>query len=97
MSVESELNKLAKKINDDARKNALPNKKTGRLDNSLNAKVKIVDDNHMIIQIEEKDYGVYLNNKTHFMDKAIEKNLNNNINPLLQSMVDDLLKDLLDD
>lgn len=97
MSVQRELDKLSKKINADARKNALPNKKTGALDRSFKASAKVIDEDNMIIQIEEKHYGIYLNNKTQFMDEAIEKNLKNNMSPLLQSMADKLLEDLLKD
>lgn len=89
--IRKQLDNLGRRIIDDARKYAAPNKNTGKLDRSLNYTVDMSNIATFTINLNEAYYGKYLNNKTEFMDKAIRKNLDRGINNIVDSIVDDIL------
>lgn len=91
MSLKKELDSLGRRIIDDAKKYAAPNKDTGNLDRSLNYEVKIISMDSYTINLNEAYYGKYLNNKTEFMDKAIRKNLNNGIDNIIDETMNEIL------
>lgn len=93
MSLSNELKRLGKDIVKDAKKLAKPNKKTGRLEKSLDYDIVITNDDSFSVVIEEVYYGEYLNKKTDYMDKAIDKNLNRSIDKIVDTLLDDLLTD----
>ena len=93
-TVKDEIDKLGKNITADAKKNALPNKKTGQLDSSFSYKYSFISDEKFNIVIFEKFYGKYLNKKTGYMDKAIEKNLDKGIESITNVMVDEFLNEI---
>lgn len=93
MSIESELDKIGKNIVKDAKANVAKNKDTGSLQASIRYKTNFIDDDKFNIVIEENDYGKFLNAKTHYMDKAIEKNIKNNeLDSIVNIITDDMLK-----
>jgi len=93
MSVSSELNKLGQSIVKDAIKNAKPNRKTGRLEKSITYTVTGSDAN-ATISVSEESYGEFLNNKTKFMDKAVNNNIDKGANAIANAVADDIIKDL---
>ena len=94
MSVQDELNRLGKNIVKDAIKLAKPNKKTGTLERSLDYDTTIINGDKFSITIEEVHYGKYLNNKTNYMDKAIDKNTEEGISSIIEVQIDELLKNI---
>lgn len=94
MSVQRELDRLGRNIIDDAKRLAKPNKKTGRLERSLNYDTVITNDDNFTLVLEEVHYGEFLNNKTEFMDKAIDRNLDRGIDSIIEIQIDELLKDI---
>lgn len=93
--IQDELDKLGKTITSDAKRLALPNKKTGKLDKSFKYNYTFVNNEKFTIVISEMDYGKYLNAKTHYMDKAIDKNVKN-ISPIINIMIDEMLNKIID-
>lgn len=85
------LNKIGKDIINKARKNLRKNRDTGKLERSLDYKVKGSGDHYQII-ITQLDYGKYLNDKTKYMDKAIDDSLD--LDKITDEIIDDILKDL---
>lgn len=94
MSVQRELDKLGRAIINDAKKNASKNKKTGTLERSLSYDTVITNDDNFTLVLEEVYYGKFLNNKTEFMDKAIDRNLDRGIDSIIEIQIDELLKDI---
>ena len=94
MSVQKELDRLGKNIVKDAIKLAKPNKKTGTLEKSLDYDTTIINGDKFSITIEEVHYGKYLNNKTNYMDKAIENNIESGIESIIEVQIDELLKNI---
>lgn len=92
MSVKKELDRLGRNIIKDAKKNAAKNKKTGTLERSLNYDTVITNDDTFTLVIEEVHYGKYLNNKTEYMDRAIERNLDKGIESIITVQIDEFLK-----
>lgn len=90
MTVQDELDRLGKDIIDDAKKNAKPNKKTGKLESSLNYKTSYINDDKFTLELEEVYYGQFLNNKTGFMDKAIDKNINKGIDSIVDTFLNNM-------
>lgn len=93
MSINSALNKLGNAIVKDARNNAKPNKKTGRLERSISYSVITSNDESKVI-ISEESYGQILNNKTKFMTKAVDKNIDNGAQDIAQAVADDIITKL---
>lgn len=93
-SVQRELDRLGRRIIEDAKTYARPNKKTGRLDSSLRYDTTTTGDDRFTLILEEVYYGKYLNNKTGFMDRAIDKNINDGIDSIIDIMIDDLTGDI---
>lgn len=94
MSVQQELNRLGRNIINDAKKNAAKNKKTGTLERSLNYDTVITNDDTFTLVLEEVHYGKYLNNKTEYMDRAIERNLDKGIESIITVQIDELLNEI---
>lgn len=100
MSVKDELDELGKNIAKDAKKNALPNKKTGKLDRSIKYDYTFISNEKFQLVINEIYYGKYLNSGhdsfkgTQYMDKAIDKNLNNGVNSITNAIVGDIMNDI---
>ena len=94
MSVQRELDRLGRNIIDDAKRLAKPNKKTGRLERSLNYDTVITNDDNFTLVLEEVYYGEFLNNKTEFMDKAIDRNLDRGIDSIIEIQIDELINDI---
>lgn len=94
MSVQRELDKLGRRIIEDAKSYARPNKKTGTLERSLSYDTVITNDDNFTLVLEEVYYGKFLNNKTEFMDKAIDRNLDRGIDSIIEIQIDELLKDI---
>ena len=86
-----ELNELGKNITADAKKNALPNKKTGALDRSFNYEYTFSSNDKFNIVINQKYYGEYLNNKTHYMDNAIKNNLPNGVEDIINTIIGEIM------
>lgn len=94
MSVQDELNRLGKAIVKDAIKLAKPNKKTGTLEKSLDYDTTYINNDKFSITIEEVHYGKYLNDKTNYMDRAIENNVPDGIESIIEVQIDELLKNI---
>lgn len=94
MSVQRELDRLGRRIIEDAKRLAKPNKKTGRLERSLNYDTVLTNDDNFTLVLEEVYYGKFLNNKTEFMDKAITRNLERGIDSIVDIQINELLKDI---
>lgn len=94
MSVQKELDRLGKAIVKDAIKLAKPNKKTGTLEKSLDYDTTYINNDKFSITIEEVHYGKYLNDKTNYMDKAIDKNIESGISSIIEVQIDELLKNI---
>lgn len=94
MSIKNELDRLGKDIVKEARKNASKNKKTGKLDRSIDYKVDDSNLDEIKLTIEEAYYGKFLNDKTNYMDKAIETSLNRHLDNIVDEITDDILKNL---
>ena len=92
--IEDELDRLGKAIVNDARRLALPNKKTGTLDRSFSYDYSYINNNKFTIVISEMFYGKYLNNKTHYMDRAISQNIKN-IDTIIDIMIDEMLDKII--
>ena len=97
-SVQDELNNIGKKITADAKKNALPNKKTGALDKSFKYESSFISNDNFQLVINQKYYGVYLNSGngrgfegTHYMDRAIASNLPKGIDSIVNIIVGEIL------
>lgn len=90
-TVQEELDNLGRKIASDARKNALPNKKTGALDRSFGYDSTFISNDNFQIVIHEKNYGKYLNAKTHYMDKAIASNIDKGIDSIINLITGEIL------
>ena len=90
-TVKQELDNLGKKITADAKKNALPNKKTGNLDKSFSYETVFLSDEKFNLVINEKFYGQFLNKKTGYMDKAIEKNIDKGIEDIINTITGEIL------
>jgi hypothetical protein len=93
-TVKDELDKLGKDITADAKKNALPNKKTGQLDKSFSYDYTFINDEKFSLVINEKFYGKFLNNKTKYMDKAVEKNLTKGSDSIIDVMAGEFLNEI---
>lgn len=93
--LELELDNLGGKIVRDAKRNALPNKKTGKLDRSFKASSTIDSIDSFSVTISEQHYGVYLNNKTNYMDKAINSNIDNGIDKIVDTLADDIVASII--
>lgn len=94
MSVQRELDRLGRRIIEDAKSYARPNRKTGQLERSLNYDTVLTNDDNFTLVLEEVYYGKFLNNKTEFMDKAIDRNLDRGIDSIVEVQIDELLKDI---
>lgn len=94
MSVQKELDRLGKAIVKDVIKFAKPNKKTGQLEKSLDYDTTIINGDKFSITIEEVHYGKYLNEKTNYMDKAIDSNISEGIQSIIEVQIDELLKNI---
>lgn len=94
MSVQRELDRLGRRIIEDAKTYARPNKKTGQLERSLSYDTAITNEDTFTLVLEEVHYGKYLNNKTEFMDKAINRNLERGIDSIVDVQINELLKDI---
>ncbi len=87
-----ELENLAKSIIEDAKNNLQPNKETGSLAKSLSYTIK-----NNSISIYQNDYGMFLNSgtkkikATHYMDKAIDENLDK-IDDVVIIITNDIIK-----
>lgn len=96
-TVKDELNKLGKNIAKDAKRNALPNKKTGALDRSFGYETTFISDEKFNVVINEKFYGKFLNSGhgsfkgTKYMDKAIAKNLDKGIEDIVNAITGEIL------
>lgn len=93
-TVKDEIDELGKKITAEARKNALPNKNTGALDRSFSYEYAFLNDEKFNIVIFEKYYGKYLNDKTHYMDKAVAKYLNRGVEEITNVMADEFMNEI---
>lgn len=91
MSLKKELDSLGRRIIDDAKKYAAPNKDTGNLDRSLNYEVKIISMDSYTINLNEAYYGKYLNNRTEYMDKAIRRNIDRGIDDVVEEQISYIL------
>lgn len=94
MSVQDELNKLGRDIIKDAKSYARPNKKTGTLDKSLTYNTSIINDDKFSLLLQEVYYGEFLNNKTGFMDRAIDRNIDKGIDSIVDVQIDEILNDI---
>ena len=94
MSVQRELDRLGRRIIEDAKSYARPNKKTGRLERSLKYDTVLTNDDNFTLVLEEVYYGKYLNNKTEFMDKAIARNLERGIDSIVDIQINELLNEI---
>ena len=94
MTVREELDELGRKITADAKQGALKNKKTGALDKSFSYEYSFINDNQFSLVINQKYYGKYLNNKTHYMDKAIENNISKGISSIVEVLADEFLNEI---
>ena len=90
-NIELELDNIGGKIVRDAKRNALPNKRTGKLDRSFKASTEFNSIDDFSITISEQHYGVYLNAKTQFMDKAIRDNIDNGINKIVDTLANSIV------
>lgn len=79
----------------DAKRNALPNKKTGKLDRSFKSRTEIEDLGSFSVIINEQHYGVYLNHKTNYMDKAIDSNLEKGIDNIVDVLANELVASII--
>lgn len=93
-SVKKELDKLGKDLVKEIRKNALPNKKTGQLDASIEYQYTYINDDKFSIIITQMYYGEYLNNKTHYFDRAINRIVPKNIDDIIDVLTDSVLENL---
>lgn len=89
-TVNDELNRLGRQITEDARKFALPNRKTGALNNSFKFNYSYTTINKFKLNISEMYYGKYLNKKTHYMDRAIQQNLQKGIDSIVEVMLHEI-------
>lgn len=101
MSVKDELDNLGRRIAADAKKNALPNKKTGALDRSIKYETTFISNEKFQIVIDEKYYGTYLNSGTrrgikgtHYMDRAIEKNIIKGTDDIINTIAGEILNSI---
>lgn len=94
-SVRRELDRLGRRIIEDAKKNASKNKKTGRLERSLRYDTVVTNEDTFTLVLEEVHYGKYLNDKTEYMDRAIARNLDRGIDSIVDVQIDELLNDIL--
>lgn len=92
--VRRELDRLGRNIIKDAKKNARPNRKTGTLDRSLNYDTVITNDDTFTLVLEEVHYGKYLNNKTEYMNRAIEKNIESGISSIIDVLIDEITEEI---
>lgn len=90
-SIQQELDNLGKNIVKDAKAGALPNKKTGQLDRSFNYEYTFSSNDKFNIVINQKYYGEYLNNKTHYMDNAIKNNLPNGVEDIINTIIGEIM------
>ena len=90
-TVKEELDMLGRKITADAKRNALPNKRTGQLDKSFNYESSFISNDNFQLVINEKEYGQYLNKKTKYMDKAIKSNLDKGIDSIINIITGEIL------
>lgn len=93
-NIRSELKELGRKIANDAKRNALPNKRTGTLDRSIEYDYSYINGNKFSVIIREVYYGKYLNDKTSYLDRAISKNLDRGIEDIIDVQINELLKDI---
>lgn len=91
IELELELDNLGGKIVRDAKRNALPNKKTGKLDRSFKASTEFNSIDDFSVIVSEQHYGVYLNAKTNYMDKAIKDNIDNGINKIVDELTNGIV------
>ena len=95
MSIKNELDRLGKDIVKEARKNASKNKKTGKLDRSIDYKVDDSNLDEIKLTIEEAYYGKFLNDKTNYMDKAIESGISKHLDNIVDALIDEITEDIL--
>lgn len=93
--VRRELDRLGRRIIEDAKTYARPNKKTGRLERSLRYNTVVTNEDTFTLVLEEVHYGKYLNNKTEYMDRAIDRNLDRGIDSIVDVQIDELLNNIL--
>lgn len=89
-TVNDELNNLGRQITEDARKFALPNRKSGALNNSFKFNYSYTTKDKFKLNISEQYYGKYLNKKTHYMDRAIQQNLQLGIDKICEVILHEL-------
>lgn len=94
MSVQRELDRLGRRIIEDAKSYARPNRKTGQLERSLSYDTVITNDDNFTLVLEEVYYGKFLNDKTEFMDKAINRNLDRGIDSIVDVQINELLNEI---
>lgn len=96
-TVKGELDELGANIVRDAKRNAKPNKKTGKLDRSFSYETTFISDNNFNIVINEKYYGKFLNSGhgsfkgTQYMDKAIKSNIDSGLESIINTIVGEIL------
>lgn len=100
-TVQDDLDNLGKSIANDAKKNALPNKKTGKLDRSIKYQTSFISNDKFQIVINEKSYGKWLNDGhgsfagTLYMDKAVKSNIDKGINNIINTITGDILNNII--
>lgn len=94
-NIELELDNIGGKIVRDAKRNALKNKKTGKLDRSFKASTEFNSIDDFSVIVSEQHYGVYLNAKTQFMDKAIKDNIENGINKIVDELANEIVNAII--
>lgn len=90
-TINRELDRLGRNIIEDAKSYARPNKKTGTLERSLSYKTSVTSDDDFTLILEEVYYGKFLNDKTNFMDRAIDKNIDRGIRDIVNVQIKELL------
>ena len=98
--IKRELDELGKNIVKDAKKNALPNKDTGKLDRSISYETSFISEDKFNIAINYVYYGDFLNKgtskmkATRFLDKAVEKNLEKGLDSIIEVMAGEFLNQI---
>ena len=90
-SIREELDELGREITRVAKQGALKNKKTGALDKSFGYETVFISEEKFQIVINEKYYGKFLNNKTHYMDKAIEETVPKGVDNIIDTIVGEIM------
>lgn len=69
--------------------------KSGDLSDSINYSIQVQSDANFSVIIEELAYGEFINNRTGFMDRAIDSNLDTGVQEIEDAIITNILKDLL--